>query len=85
MFHYSDRAIQLHKDGMSWHDATLQARKEYAAQFNCVDCSESVTTPGYVFDGHPEPAGADGMTRDPVVNDILKRFGLRAKSQPVNL
>jgi hypothetical protein len=61
----TDRIVQLHAQGMHWHDAVVRAHREYAhAQsalaysqgFSCIRCSESVTTPGYVFDGFIEPS-----------------------------
>lgn len=52
-----DRIIELHKAGLDWHTATVQATREYNAQFACCSVSESVTTPGYEWDGHHEPQG----------------------------
>jgi hypothetical protein len=79
VFTYADRVVELHKAGLSWHDASTQARNEYVAQFDCHNCSDSVTTKGYEHDGHDEP------TNDPVVNALVKKYGLRIVKQPISM
>lgn len=50
-----DRILELHKNGLDWHSATVRGTREYLVQFECCAKSESVTTPGFNHDGHHEP------------------------------
>lgn len=48
-----DRALELQRtQGLTWHDAHTQAQNEMRADL-CNNC-ESVTSPGYEWDGEHE-------------------------------
>jgi hypothetical protein len=50
-----ERQIELCKQGLSWYDAGCQVILEYNRLLEICRVSESITTPGYDFDGIVEP------------------------------